>query len=163
VISYVLPAFFLILFAAFLAMAAAAFFVRRAALRDAAEVFDKRQEESPGSLKGLDQENFSAAYLRAHGARAQIFLALALGGALAASPIALGVLRYAWRVGWVASERPAFYAEGVLIWQFYMFFGLIMVWAAIAAFAARLYHQKAGGSLDEEIIRQAADVKHGKV
>ena len=158
-IAYFLPFFFLILTIATVSMATAALFVRRSARQSAAEVYAVRQSEAASSLKGLSEGQFENAYLRAHGARAQIFLAVAMGGALIASPIALTLLRLIWRFFWARNGYPEFYAEGVLMWQFYMFFGLAAVWVMIAGYVARRYHAGAGQSLETEIIREASAVK----
>lgn len=158
-ISYVLPGFFVLLALVTLAMGAAALFMRRGAARDAREVYARRREESPGSLRGLDEAGFTRAFLRAHGPRGQIFITAALAAALVLTPLLMAGLDLAWRLFWAQAGRPAFYAPGVLMWQFYMFFGLVGVWAALAALAARLHHRRPRGSLDEEIIREAAGLK----
>ncbi|MBA4801502.1 MULTISPECIES: hypothetical protein [Euryhalocaulis] len=158
-ISYFLPAFF-VLFAIFvLGLTVVTWFMRRGALRDADEVYDKRCEDSPASLRGLDRDGFRAAFMRAHGPRGQIFMAAGLAGVLVLTPAVMALLDAIWRFFWLRAETPAFYAPGVLMWQFYMFFGMIGLWAVIVALAARFYHRKPRGSIDEEIIREAADRK----
>jgi len=40
---------------------------------------------------------------------------------------------------------------GYLVWQFFLFFGMIAVWVSIAYFVAKRYHRKAPGNLQYEI------------
>ena len=40
---------------------------------------------------------------------------------------------------------------GYLVWQFFLFFGMIAVWVAIAYLAARSYHRTAPGNLQYEL------------
>jgi hypothetical protein len=40
---------------------------------------------------------------------------------------------------------------GFLVWQFFLFFGIIAVWVGIAYLSARHYHRNAPGSLQFEL------------
>ena len=104
----------------------------------------------------VDEAVFVRAYLNVHGPRGQYYV---LGAGLAAiiiTPIAFIMLPGIWHLGWVASGEPAAYTPRMtLIWQFYMFFGLIGVWAGVAALAAYLFHARRPGPLDAEVKRLA--------
>ena len=129
---------------------------RTVALRQAGEVYEDWTRESPGALRGLSEERFRTAYLRAHGAQAQGAFALTLLGVLLVTPLALIVLRLGWYWAWVGFGRQIQYAEGLLIWQFGLFFLLGGVWAGVAAIVARIHHSRPAGSLSEEILRESA-------
>lgn len=129
---------------------------RRIALRQAGEVYEDWTRESPAALRGLGEARFRAAYLRAHGGRAEGAFAVALAGALLVTPPALIVLRGVWYGLWVAFGRQVQYAEGLLIWQFGLFFLLGGVWAGVAALVARIHHSRPAGSLSHEILRESA-------
>ncbi len=94
--------------------------------------------------------------MRAHGPGGQATITLVLVAALAATPLILILFRLIWLGVWVLSGRAPFYEEGLLMWRFCLFFAVIAGWAAIAGLAARFYHQRAPGSLREEILHEAA-------
>lgn len=132
-------------------------FKRRTALRTADETFEDWTRESPHALRGLDHDQFRAAFMRAHGARGQATVAVALAGVILLTPVALLVLQGGWYALWVLAGRAPYYAEGLLIWQFSMFFGIAAVWTAIAAVAARIHHKQPAGTLSEEILRESSN------
>lgn len=148
----------LIALAAFtLCMWAAWAVLRLGATRNAREVYQRRSEESPASLRGLSEAAFTAAFMRSHGARGQRYMAVVLTAVTLGTPLLMIALRHVWLFFWELAGRPPYYQEGLLIWAFYFFFALVAAWAGIAALAARLYHRRAPGPLDDELIRAASD------
>lgn len=85
---------------------------------------------------------FKRAYFRAYGPRGALYGFIGLALAAAVTPLAFIILGQAWDVGWRLSGEPSFYAAGTLIWQFYLFFGLIGCWVAIAALVAQRFHSR---------------------
>lgn len=147
----------LIALAAFtLCMWAAWAVLRLAARRNAHEVYQRRREEAPASLRGLSEEAFTTAFMRSHGARGQRYMAAVLTAVTLGTPLLMTALRHIWLFFWDLAGRPPYYQEGLLIWAFYFFFALVGAWAAIAGIGARLYHRRAPGPLDDELIRASA-------
>lgn len=105
---------------------------------------------------GVDEAKFARIFQRVHGPRAQVYILLALGGAIAVTPLAFSLLGLGWRLVWIATGKPESYADGTLIWQFFLFFGVIACWAGVAALFARRYHAKRPGDLDQELARARA-------
>ncbi|NIR61396.1 MAG: hypothetical protein GWO02_18820 [Gammaproteobacteria bacterium] len=64
------------------------------------------------------------------------------------------VLRALWRLGWRLSGEPPMFAEGLLMWQFYLFFGLIACWALIAGLVMQRYHRNRPRELRYELARE---------
>lgn len=131
-------------------------FKRRAALRNAQEVYEDWTRESPHALHGLDADRFRAAFMRAHGPGGQATTTATLVAVLAATPLILILFRLLWSGVWIISGRAPFYEEGLLMWRFALFFAVVAGWAAIAAAATRIYYRRAPGSLREEILHEAA-------
>ncbi len=130
--------------------------LRLGAKRNAHEVYARRSEEAPASLRGLSEDQFTRAFMRSHGARGQRYMAAALTVVTLGTPVLMTALRNIWLLFWELAGRPPYYQEGLLIWAFYFFFALVGAWAAIAGIAARLYHRRAPGPLDDELIRASA-------
>jgi hypothetical protein len=60
------------------------------------------------------------------------------------------IFEYGWR--WGGQDRA--YEPGYLVWQFMLFGGVIVGWAVIVYWGARLYHRGAPQGLSVEIERE---------
>jgi hypothetical protein len=120
---------------------------------EAAEAWAARETGDP-ALAGLDEAAFRRAYFRAHGPRGALHLAAGVVAAAALTVPALLALDAAWRLFWTLSDKPALYEPGLLIWQFYLFFGLIACWVGVAALAMRRYHANPVRNLPHALARE---------
>lgn len=110
-------------------------------------------------LQGVAHGEFVSLYRRVYGPRGQVYLLAALGAAAAATPVIVGLLAGVWHWGWTLSGTPRVYAPGNLVWQFYLFFGLIASWAGIASRFAERYHRRRPAEFDYELKRARAGLR----
>jgi hypothetical protein len=109
--------------------------------RRAPEEYDWRADKNPALTYGLDRSTFIAAWRQAVFPSGFVYAGAAIIAAFAITPIALGLMSSAWYFFWRMAGQPLQFSEGTIIWQFYLFFGIILVWAACAAIAAWRYHR----------------------
>ena len=126
------------------------------AKRDAGAAWRDLQAGDAKAAGKLGETDFRRLYMRVHGPRGALYLFAALAAVLVVSPLALALLSGVWRGIWHVSGRPEYFAEGYLLWQFYMFFGLVASWVWVSAVVARRYHQNAPLSLDDELKKVLA-------
>ena len=137
--------------------------------RDADEEWSAYRTTWPHLAEGLDLERYRDAYVRAHAPRASIYAAAVFVIAGLATPLALGLLATLWRFlrqaalsGFDATQDPVLAAivkhseEGLLVWQFYLFFGVVAFWVIAIALVVRRYHARRPGSFDVELERVRA-------
>src|SRR5690606_11963855 len=120
-----------------------------------------RREAGASDIEGLDERAFQRAYFRAFGPRGALHAYAGAALAALASAPALIVLGAAWRIGWRLSGEPELFKQGSLIWQFYLFFGLIAVWAITAGFVMQHYHRNRPRELRYELARERDRARRG--
>jgi len=99
----------------------------------------------------LDRDNYEQIYRRVYGPRGPIHVAGAMLAILIATPIAMIGFEAGLNLIYNLSGQNRVIEPGYLVWQFFLFFGMIAVWVTIAYYAAKHYHSKAPGSLQFEI------------
>ena len=99
---------------------------------------------------------FRRAFLAVHGPRGALYAGAAALAVAAATPVALTVLPAVWRAGWTAAGRPQPFEPGLIVWQFYLFFGLIALWVGVAALVLRTYHSRRPRSV-ADLLTRASD------
>lgn len=115
-----------------------------------------------GDMDGVDEAGFRRAYLRAFGPRGQIFTLATLLTAGAMTLPALALTSQIWRAVIRATFEPGsthWAIEGGLVWQFYIFFSIIIVWAVVAALFAQRYHKRRPGKFHDELTRVRAGLE----
>lgn len=119
----------------------------------ASEEYDHRVGKGY-DFNGASKAAFVRAYRRVYGPRASLYCAVTL---LLLSVLTWPLLKslellfeYGWR--WGGQDRA--YEPGYLVWQFMLFGGLIVGWALIVYWGARLYHRGAPQGLSVEIERE---------
>ena len=126
--------------------------------REAAEEFETRKASRPVSVKGVEAETFKSVYVAAHEPRWALYASAALAAALALTYPAVLVLTNLWSWGYAAlgleaSGDQPWFDVGYYPWMFYMFFGLVAVWALTGAVAARLHHRRAPEAFNAALAR----------
>lgn len=133
-----------------LVFGARAFLSWRQVRNDARTDFDYKHAKGmvPDSL---DRENYEQIYRRVYGPRGPLHVAGALLAILMITPLAMWGFEAG--LNWVynLSGQSRVIEPGYLVWQFFLFFGMIAVWVTIAYTAAKRYHRNAPGSLQFEI------------
>ncbi|WP_427453234.1 hypothetical protein [Litorimonas sp. WD9-15] len=100
---------------------------------------------------GLSQTEYEAIYERVHAPRAQLHMFIGLVAILIATPIAMLILEQGLNLIYNLSGQSRVIEPGFLVWQFFIFFGLLFTWVGIAYLVARRYHSQTPGSLQFEI------------
>ncbi len=139
--------------------------------RDADEEWPDFKKTRPDLAKGLSDEAFTSAYVRAHGPRGALYGAIMLVAAVVLTPVIMLMLTGFYGVFIADSSggtglngvnltnevRRQFQLDGPLVYAFFLFFGLIASWGAIAFIVARRFHRGRPGSLDDEIRSARGD------
>jgi len=126
-------------------------------LKDAGEAWATHVEArgASGDSEGVVSEDvFRRAYYRAYGPRGSMHAIIGLAAAAAVTYPALLALGLAWRLVWELNGSPIIYSEGLLPWQFYLFFTIIAIWVLIANVVARRYHRNRPRGFKVELARE---------
>lgn len=118
--------------------------------RDAQE--DYAYKKSNGMVPdALDRESYQRIYRKVYSPRGLIHVAGAMVAILIATPIAMFIFEPF--LNWIynLSGQSRVIEPGYLVWQFFLFFGMIAVWVTIAYNVAKRYHRTAPGSLQYEM------------
>lgn len=99
----------------------------------------------------LTQGDYEHIYRRVYGPRGPAYVAAAMVGILLLTPLAMIGFEAALNWMYNLSGQSRVIEPGFLVWQFFLFFGMIAVWVTIGYVASRRYHQTAPGSLQFEI------------
>ncbi len=133
--------------------------------RDAREEWPDCQKNRPKLIKGLSEDQYVQAYVRAHGPRGALYGAVmlivaavltpvimlmltALYGFLIAEPVTTAGGASADLAGEVSRQ---FRLDGPLVYAFFLFFGLIASWGGVAFVVAHRFHRYRPGSLEDEL------------
>ena len=120
--------------------------------RDAQGDYDYKK--SQGMIDdAMDRETYEEIYRRVYGPRGPLHIAGAMLAILIVTPLAMIGFEAGLNLIYNLSGQSRVIEPGYLVWQFFLFFGMIAVWVAIAYLAARRYHRKAPGSLQFEMDR----------
>lgn len=99
----------------------------------------------------MTRESYEKIYRHVYNPRGPLHVAGAMVAILIITPIAMWGFALGLDLIYHLSGQNRVIEPGYLVWQFFLFFGIIAVWVGIAYLAARRYHQKAPGSLQFEI------------
>lgn len=111
----------------------------------------------------LKRETYEKIYQRVYGPRGPFHVALAMLAILIATPLAM--IGFEAGLNWMynLSGQSRVIEPGYLVWQFFLFFGMIAVWVGIAYLVARRYHRTAPGSLQFELDQHLyGDAEYGE-
>ena len=101
----------------------------------------------------ISREDYEAIYRRVYAPRGPIHVAGAMLAILLVTPIAMLGFEFSLDLIYNLSGQSRVIEPGFLVWQFFLFFGMIAVWVGIAYLAARRYHRTAPGTLQYELDR----------
>lgn len=130
--------------------------------RDARTDYDYKQANGmvPDTM---DRETYEQIYRRVYNPRGPVHVAGAMLAILVVTPIAMLVFEAALNFIYNLSGQNRVIEPGYLVWQFFLFFGMIAVWVGIAYLAARRYHRTEPGSLQFEMDQHLyGDVDYGE-
>ena len=111
----------------------------------------------------MGRETYEQIYRKVYGPRGPLHVAGAMLAILVATPIAMIGFEAGLNLAYNLSGQSRVIEPGYLVWQFFLFFGMIAVWVGIAYLAARRYHRTEPGSLQFEMDRYLyGDVDYGE-
>ncbi len=124
--------------------------------RDADEEWETFCQQNPKQAKKTTQEKFTNTYRLTHNPRGLAYSTAALAAAALITPISVMLLTLFYdqvivqefdpnapAASTVAEEvRRQFRRDGPLVYSFFIFFGLIASWGAVAYVTARMFHAK---------------------
>jgi len=99
----------------------------------------------------LDQSSYAKIYKKVYGPRGPLHVAAAMFAIVVVTPLAMIAFEAALELMYNLSGQSRVIEPGYLVWQFFLFFGMIGVWVGIGYLASRRYHQTSPGSLQYEI------------
>ncbi len=99
----------------------------------------------------ISRENYEAIYRRVYAPRGAIYVAAGMIAILLLTPVAMVGFEFLLNFIYNLSGQNRAIEPGFLVWQSFLFFGMIMVWVGIAYVAARRYHQTTPGTLQYEL------------
>ena len=99
----------------------------------------------------ISRETYEQIYRRVYGPRGPLHVAVAMLAILIATPLAMMGFEAGLDLIYNLSGQSRVIEPGFLVWQFFLFFGMIAVWVGIAYLVARHYHRTAPGSLQFEL------------
>jgi uncharacterized membrane protein len=108
--------------------------------QDARTEYATRQEDKPRSIKGVGQSEFVSLFVTAFQPRWALYAAGAAAAVLAVSPVALIAVPALYEAFWRAGGAPDWGGRTGYVFMFSLFFGLVLIWAVVAAAFARLHH-----------------------
>jgi hypothetical protein len=100
---------------------------------------------------GLPREAYERIYKRVYGPRGPAHVAAGALAILVLTPVVMFAFEAFLNLMYNLSGQSRVIEPGYLVWQFFIFFGLIATWVGIGYAASRRYHQTAPGNLQYEI------------
>ena len=122
---------------------------------DAQADFDYKTKEGMVDSR-LSREAYVRAYTRYNAPRSTAYIGGTFWAILLLTYPALAVIQFVLDKWWVATGRSDVIHPGYLVWQFFIFFSVIALWASIAYSSARYYHRKTMISLERELEKELA-------
>ncbi len=141
---------------AFLMLLAGVFYglhriARRKILAEAEADWAYRVRENMQDLR-VDRTGYVRAFTRAHAPRKTKYIAMALASlallTLPAFAVLERVLFYIWR----ATLPSRVFEPPFLVWQFSIFFGILISWVGIVGYFVRRYHKRAPKLMRDELL-----------
>lgn len=138
-----------------------AFFGYRNVSQDAIDDYDYKQER--GMLDGkVSREGYIQVFKRLHNPRRPAYIAMTILAILVLTWPIMAVLSFLLELLYQVTGRNRVFEPGFLVWQFSIFFAIILSWTGIAYFMARRYHRRAPGTPKYEMDQQALEEETGQ-
>ena len=125
----------------------------RGLTQEATEEYQTRCTEKPASVRSVSQEEFVHLFVTSFQPRWTLYAAAAAAAAIVVSPAALLAVPALYDVIWRANGAPDWGGRTGYVFMFSLFFGVVFIWAALAAFIARLHHLRAPEPFNHALAR----------
>ncbi len=106
----------------------------------------------------ISKEGYIRAYKRFHNPRASLYIASTILLVVLLTPVAMIVIQFLLEQVYQLTGRSRVFEPGYLVWQFNIYFLLIMSWGLIVYLCAKRYHKRAPGTLKQEMEAEAKDI-----
>lgn len=133
----------------------------RTVAKDAAEDYDYKQSRKMLDDR-LSQEGYIRVFKRLHNPRRPAYVAMAIFAILILTWPIMAALSVLLEQLYHLTGRNRVFEPGFLVWQFCIFFGIIISWTAIGYAMARRYHMRAPGTLAYETEQQILEEQTGQ-
>jgi len=130
-----------------------AFIGYRKVAQDAQTDYDYRSGENM-LPKHITHDGFIKAYKRHNNPRGSAYMAAGLSAILILTAPALMIIQFLLHQLWLLNDKSRVFEPGFLVWQFFIFFAIIAVWAGIAYITALKYHAGSSISLEDELAKK---------
>jgi len=118
-------------------------FAVRGLAEDARLEYATRQTEKPATIRTVSEAAFIKLYVSCFQPRWTLYAAGATLAAIVISPVAMLLVPALYDVIWRANGAPAWGGRTGYVFMFSLFFGIVFIWAALAAVFARFHHLRA--------------------
>lgn len=125
----------------------------RALREEARAEYASRVAEKPGTIKGVDEAAFVSLYVQGFQPRWALYASGGSAAVLAVSPLALVAVPAVYEVIWRANGAPDWGSSTGYVYMFALFFGLVLIWALVAASFARLHHARSPEPFNHALAR----------
>lgn len=115
----------------------------RSLTEDARAEYATRQTDKPATVRHVAEAAFIRIYVTSFQPRWTLYAAAGAGAALLVSPVALIAIPALYDTIWRANGAPEWGDRTGYVFMFSLFFGMVFVWASVAAIFARLHHARA--------------------
>jgi hypothetical protein len=142
--------------------------------QEASDDWDYQVSQNMQDLR-LNKDAYVRAYKKVHAPRGVLYIASAFSAILVLTPVAFAFINSILMTLWNSSDEPVevsvrgggikenvenlTFEPGNMVWGFFTFFGIIAIWALIAAFAARRFYRNSPGLMRDELIEERAGFK----
>ncbi len=123
--------------------------------KDAAAEYDYRMGKGMIDDR-ISRSGYLRAYKRHHNPRSLAYVAGTIAAILLLTAPALAIVQFVLEQFWIFMGRSRVFEPGFLVWQFFIFFAIIGIWAVIAYAGARHYHRGTSISMRDEILKEIA-------
>lgn len=130
-----------------------AFLGYRAVARDAEADYEYKRDQNMIDPR-LSREGYIRAYRRYNNPRSTAYVAGAMTAILVLTAPSLAIMQFAYEKLWMFSGQSRVFEPGFLVWQFFLFFSIIAIWAAIGYVVARRYHRRSPTSWRDEQVKE---------
>jgi len=130
-----------------------AWFGYRTLERDAIADWDYLVSENMHDLR-MTKVAYVRAFKKVHAPRAAMYIAVTIAVIALITIPAFALINATLWGFWILMEKSQDYEPGYLVWQFFIFFGLMALWVGVALIAARRYHSRAPGLMRDQIMKE---------
>ncbi len=127
----------------------------RSVERDAYADWDYRVAENMQDLR-LTRDAYVRAYTKVHAPRGAKYVTMTLVAVLVLTIPAFGLLQLAIHGIWQISGQSRVFEPPFLVYQFFIFFGIIGLWIALIGWFTKRFYRNAPGLIRDELIYERA-------